>query len=102
MTSDARLFWPKGHNLNKLGRDLLDNAAYQISRLYALRFQKKICSCFPYINPGWGHFWPQKHNLNKLGRGPLGDATYQISRLYARQEDFESFHLENLFLASVT
>ena len=26
-------FWPQGHNLNKLGRDLLDDATYQISRL---------------------------------------------------------------------
>ena len=26
-------FWPKGHNLNKLGRGPLDEATYQISRL---------------------------------------------------------------------
>ena len=26
-------FWPKGHNLNKLGRGLLGDATYQISRL---------------------------------------------------------------------
>ena len=25
--------WPKGHNLNNLGRGLLGNATYQISRL---------------------------------------------------------------------
>ena len=25
--------WPKGHNLNSLGRDSLDAAAYQVSRL---------------------------------------------------------------------
>ena len=47
---------------------------------------KKIFSCFPYINqhktcdPGAGPIWPKGHNLNKLARGPLGDATYQISR----------------------
>ena len=26
-------FWPKGHNLNKLGKGLLGDATYQISRL---------------------------------------------------------------------
>ena len=26
-------FWPQGHNLNKLGRGLLGDAKYQISRL---------------------------------------------------------------------
>ena len=26
-------FWPQGHNLNKLGRGLLGDAPYQISRL---------------------------------------------------------------------
>ena len=34
-------FWPKGHNLNKLGRGPLDGATYQISRLYALWFQTR-------------------------------------------------------------
>ena len=29
-------FWPQGHNLNKLGRCPLDDATYQISKLYAL------------------------------------------------------------------
>ena len=29
-------FWPKGYNLNKLGRSLLDNASYQKPRLYAV------------------------------------------------------------------
>ena len=49
------------------------------------------------------HFWPQGHNLNKIGRGPLDDATYQISRPCGfRQEDFQGFHFENLFLACVT
>ena len=34
--------WPKGYNLNKLGRDLLGDATYQIPKLYALWFQKRI------------------------------------------------------------
>ena len=42
---------------------------------------------------------------NKLGRGPLDDATHQIPDSLPcgfRQEEFKSFHLENLFLACVT
>ena len=31
-------FWPQGHNFNILGRGLLEDATYQISRLYALWF----------------------------------------------------------------
>ena len=31
-------FWPQEHNLYKLGRGPLDDASYQISRLYALWF----------------------------------------------------------------
>ena len=30
---DARLFWPQGHKLNKLGIGPLGDATYQISRL---------------------------------------------------------------------
>ena len=32
---------PQGHNLIKLGRGLLGDATYQISRLYALWFQTR-------------------------------------------------------------
>ena len=34
-------FWHQGHNLNKLGRCLLGDATYQISRLYVLCFQRR-------------------------------------------------------------
>ena len=41
-------FWPQGYNLNKLGRDSLGDASYQISRLYALWFQtRKFFMVFP-------------------------------------------------------
>ena len=41
-------FWPKGHNLSKLGRDPLGDAAYQISMLYALWFQaRRFIHVFP-------------------------------------------------------
>ena len=33
LTHGAGPFWPKGYNLNKLGRGLLGDATYQISRL---------------------------------------------------------------------
>ena len=94
VTSGVGQFWPQGYNLNRLGRRLLDNASYQISRLYALWFQtRRFFMFFPikanvkYVTPGWGHFWPQGHN-------PQGDATYQIHgsrRNGFRQEDFFIF-----------
>ena len=39
-------FWPRGHNLYKLGRGLLGNDIYQISKLYALRLQTIQFSMF--------------------------------------------------------
>ena len=80
----ANLFWPQGYNLNKLGRGPLGDATYQISRLWALWFQRRrfFFNVFPYISlwkqcdPGAGPFSAKGHNFNKLGRGPLGNATY--------------------------
>jgi len=31
-------FWPQGHNLNSFGRGPLDDAIYQIWKLWALKF----------------------------------------------------------------
>ena len=43
------IFWPQGHNLNKLnGRGPLDDASYQGSSLGLVVSDKKIFSCFPY------------------------------------------------------
>ena len=86
-------FWPKGYNLNKIGRGSL---LYYIPKLKALGpvvSDTKIFHVAPYISlcKTCGHFWPQGYNLNKLGTGPLDDTTYQISKLKAcafRQEDF--------------
>ena len=36
-------FRPQGYNLNKLGRGLLGDATYQISKLWALWFQRSQC-----------------------------------------------------------
>ena len=70
-------FWPKGHNLNKLGRGSLGDATYQITRLYALWFQtRRFFHVFPYISLCITCDPEAGHNLNKLGRGPLGDAKY--------------------------
>ena len=41
VTPGAGHFLPKGHNLNKLCRDLLDDATYQILRLQTLYFQTR-------------------------------------------------------------
>ena len=41
VTTRRGFFWPQGYNLNKLGRGSLDDTTYQISRLYALWFQKR-------------------------------------------------------------
>ena len=44
-------FWPKRHNLNKLGRGLLGDATYQILRLYSLWFQTRpLFHGFPIIS----------------------------------------------------
>ena len=71
-------FWPQGYKLNKLGRGLLGDASYQISRL--LR-QRRFFRGSPYISlcktcdPLDGAIF------DNHGRGPQNDATYQISRL---------------------
>ena len=44
-TPGAGQFWPQGYNLNTLGRGLLGDATYQISRVSG----KRIFSCFPNI-----------------------------------------------------
>ena len=70
-------FWPKEHYLNKLGSGLLDDATYQVSRLYAL-LEQRFFHVFPiynYVTPTAGPFLKNEKNLV--------DATYQISRLHA-------------------
>jgi len=36
MTPGRRQFWPQGHNLNNFGRGPLDDAIYQIWKLWAM------------------------------------------------------------------
>ena len=45
---------------------------------------------------------PQGYNLNKLGRGLLGDATYKVLGFLVSDKKIFNFHLEYLFLASLT
>ena len=75
----------QGHNLNKICLGPLADGTYQISRLYALVSDKKIVSCFPYINLCKIRVicGPMGLILNKLGRSQLGDASNQLSRLQA-------------------
>ena len=64
MTPGWGQFWPQGHNLNKLGRGLLGDATYQISRLFAMWISQEDCFhvVFPIkayvkdVTPGRGHF----------------------------------------------
>ena len=35
-------FWPKSYNLNNLGRGLLDEATYKLSKTWAFWFQSRI------------------------------------------------------------
>ena len=87
------IFWPKGNNLNNLGRGPQGQAMYQISKAWAFCFQTwRFLKCFPISD----HFLSQGHNLNNLGRSLLDGATYQISKTWAFwfQEDFLSFQLK--------
>ena len=47
------MFWPKGHNLNKLDRGSLDDATYIISRLYSMPsgFRQDFFSMFSLYKP---------------------------------------------------
>ena len=75
VSSRIRPFWPQGYNFNELGRVLLDDVAYQISRLLVLWFQTRrfnallILAYVKHVNPRRYHIWLQWHNLNKLGEG---------------------------------
>ena len=41
LTPRQGYIWPQGHILNKLGRGLLGDATYQITRVYALSFKTR-------------------------------------------------------------
>ena len=77
--------------MNKLGRGLLADTAYQISKLYSFQFQIKrilklvfLFLCFN-LRPLGPTFDPQWDHMNKLGRDPQDDAIYQIWKLYVFQ-----------------
>ena len=68
VTPGAGSFFPRGHNLNKLGRGPLGDATYQL-----LWFQtRRLFHAFPLydyvkdVTLGRDHFWPQEHNLTNL------------------------------------
>ena len=43
--------WPQGHYMNRLGRDPPGDATYQISKLYALQFQRNFFFEVSFFNP---------------------------------------------------
>ena len=44
------MFWPKGYNLNNLGRGPLDEATDQISKTWAFWFQsRRFLNVFPML-----------------------------------------------------
>ena len=43
-------FWPKGYNLNNLGRGPLNEATYQVLKTWALVSVKKTFKGFPYVS----------------------------------------------------
>ena len=44
-------FWPQGHNLNNFGRGPLDDAIYQIWKLWAIMFQKRRFLKIAFLKP---------------------------------------------------
>ena len=73
-------FWPKGYNLNNLGRNSLDVDEYQISRAWDFWFQtRRFLKVFPFISPC--------KICGPLGRAILAQWLYfeQIRQRFTRQ-----------------
>ena len=126
--SGAGHFWSYGHNFNKISRGLLDDATYQITRLYVylkvsdniyhVSHYKKIkwvwsgnttiTLCRPthglckHVNRGRDNLWPHGHNLNKKGKYLQNNATQNIKAISLVVSDKKIFKVfENLFFAHV-
>ena len=100
--------WPQEHHMNKLGRGPQGDAAYQISKLYAFQFQRRIlkigffCSYVPNCDPwSWASFdlrgiiWTNLVEVHK----EILYTKYQSSRPFSfKEEEFWNFLF--LFLCS--
>ena len=64
-------FLPHMHNLNKLGRCLLYDARYQISRLNALWFQTKRCLTFSFRKSVWPRYATNRSNRTLIKEGQI-------------------------------
>ena len=79
-------FWPKGQNLNTLGRGLLEDAPTKYQGSWPCDFRQEDVFMIPYISPcktcdPWGEpFWPHGYNLDKLGTCLLYYSAHQILR----------------------
>ena len=57
-------FWPQGHNLNNFGRGHLDDAIYQIWKLWSLQFQTRRFLKIAFWKP---IFWPRDLLMQPTG-----------------------------------
>ena len=56
--------------MNKLGRGPLEDASYEISKLYDFQFQRTLFLCFKLVTQGRGQFGPQGHHLTLSQTSP--------------------------------
>ena len=80
---------PGAFFMNKHGRGPKGDVTYQLSNLYAIRFQRRkilkmgfFVPMFQLVTPGAGPVLTSGASyMNKLGRGPQEDAIYQVPKL---------------------
>ena len=81
--SERDQFWPQGHHMNNLGRGLLGDATYPISKLYAIYFQRrrfsKILLFFSFWLPWQPQLWLEFNLLNNVGRASPKEHPCQVS-----------------------
>ena len=56
-------FWPQGHHMNKLGRGPLEDATYQMSKLYRLQFRTRRFSKVSFFISMWN---PRPNNIGLI------------------------------------
>jgi len=75
-------FWPQGHNLNNFGRGRLNDAIYQIWKLWALQFRTRRCLKIAfsktYLLTPWPTYATNWNGLNNFERGPPRDHSCEV------------------------
>ena len=77
----VKQFWPQGYNLNNFGRGPLDDAKYQIWKLWALVLDKKTfenCILKTYFWTQWPTYATKWNGLNNFGRGTPKDHSCEV------------------------